>query len=368
MRKKIGKIALLEANTIASGATGNNAGMLSVDRACDYARWCDTPERRTMAKTTMQMSEHTQNLIRDIIDEHDIRCDYNVSGCAWVPTDEEGEKIAQRSLAALQDDGFSVLPLGEDTLKALYPHAHNLRPGYYFPHHGELHSARYVRGLAEVVEREGGTIWENSPVKGLYPHKKGGRLQTAHGTLDCGEVVLASNAYLAKLLPSVTSIMKTYRGQIIGTVAPRETLMRMPMCSETAGRRPIYYGRPLPGGRIIFGGGRGEAQANEEAHAFDRDAMEPVQEAIASYLRTYFPKISQLPITHYWSGTMAEPKDSMPLIGPSGISPHTTFIVGMCGNGMGAWGTASAELGADCIANDEKKAPNPLFDPKRFGL
>jgi len=257
MRKKIGKIALLEANTIASGATGNNAGMLSVDRACDYGRWCDTPERRNIAKTTLQISERTQRLIRDIITEHDIRCDYKISGCAWVPTDDAGEQAASHSLTAMQEDGFSVLPLTQDTLKALYPHARDLYPGYYFPNHGELHSARYVRGLAEVVEREGETIWEQSPVHAFHPHNNGMRLQTAQGTIDCGEVVLACNAYLSKLLPSVASIMRTYRGQIIGMIAPQESLMRMPLCSETAGKRPIYYGRSLPNGKIIFGGGRG---------------------------------------------------------------------------------------------------------------
>lgn len=367
-RKKIGRIALLEANTIASGATGNNAGMLSVDRGCDYGRWCDSPQRRAIAKTTLEISERTQRLIRDIIAEHRIPCDYRQSGCAWVPTDEEGEVVARLSLLSMQQDGFTVRELTQDDLKELYPHARGLHAGYTFPNHGELHSAQYVRGLANVAEKEGVTIWEHSPVHTFHPHANGVHLQSTNGMLDCGDAVLACNAYLAKLLPSIISIMKTYRGQMIATIAPQEQLMHMPLCSETKGKRPIYYGRPLPSGPIIFGGGRGEVWEHEEQHALDMDAMEPVQGAIASYLRRYFPKIAELPITHRWGGAMAETKDTMPLIGPLSEYPHTTVVAGMSGNGMGAWGTASAEFYAECMAHGGHEAPHPLFDPKRFGL
>lgn len=366
-------MVLLEGQDVASGATGRNAGFLSSEIATEYERWCGDEEERGIARRILAIGQRNRELVRAIIAAHGIACAHEQKGIVWGALDEEGLTAAERSHRALQEDAYPVEWLTDRDMGELYPHAQGLLGGSLFPDHSTLHSGQYVRGLASVAEELGVTIHECSPVQSFDTTDDGVHLHTPRGRLDCSSVVLACNAYLPLLLPHVSSVLQAHRAQMIATVATPLPLLPIPfqgaLSSDGSNAEgiPSYYGRALPDGRIIFGGGRAEAPETERLHALDDRAIACVQRAIGVFLGKYFPEIARLSVTHRWGGPMALTPDGRPLVGALPGAPNTYIAAGMNGNGMGAYGTISAKMVADLLLRmPEKDHPYDLFDPRRF--
>lgn len=372
-RDSSARVVLLEGQDIASGATGRNAGFLSSEIAAEYERWCADAQQRKIARRILHIGQRNRELVRDIITSHRIECAHEQKGIVWGALDEEGLRVAERSYRALQEDGYPTEWLTDTDIQKLYPHARGLLGGYLLPDHSTLHSGQYVRGLASVAEELGATIYEGSLVQSFDATNDGVRLDTPDGRLDCSSVVLACNAYLPLLLPNVSSVIRAHRAQMIATTASPLPLLPIPFQGAVSSSSvqvegiPSYYGRALPDGRIIFGGGRAEAPETERVHALDSTTIERVQEAIGVFLGKYFPEIARLPVTHRWGGPMALTPDKRPLVGAFPGTPHTFIAAGMNGNGMGAYGTISAKMVADLLLQmPEKDHPYDLFDPGRL--
>lgn len=369
------RVFLLEGQDIASGATGRNAGFLSSEIATEYERWGTEKNQRDMARRILGIGQQNRALVRDLIACHDIPCAHEQKGIVFGVLDEDGLKAAERSHRALQEDGCPTEWLTDTDIGKLYPHARGLYGGYLLSDHGTLHPGRYVWGLADVAERLGATIYERSPVRSLDSTEDGVSLHTPDGQLECSSVVLACNAYLPLLMPKVSSVIRAHRAQMIATVASPLSLLPIPFqgtvssSSPTVEGIPSYYGRPLPDGRIIFGGGRAEAPETERVHALDSTMIEYVQQAIENFLGKHFPEIARLRVTHRWGGPMALTPDKRPLVGLLPGSKHTYIAAGMNGNGMGAYGTIAAKMVADLITQTpNEQNPYELFHPERFAV
>lgn len=374
-RSGMQRVLLLEAQDIASGATGRNAGFLSSEIAAEYERWCTDEERRSIARKILSIGRQNRALVRGLMRSHGISCEHEQKGIVWGALDEEGLRAAGRSHRALKEDGYPVQWLTDTDIGKLYPHTQGLHGGYLLPDHSTFHSGLYVRGLASVAEELGATIHEHSPVRSLQSAERGVTLRTPDGTVDCASVVLACNAYLPLLLPNVSSVIRAHRAQMIATVASSLPLLPIPFQGAVSSSSPpvegipSYYGRSLPDGRIIFGGGRAEAPETERIHALDCTMIEQVQQAIGSFLAKHFPEIARLPVTHRWGGPMALTPDKKPLVGALPDSKHMYIAAGMNGNGMGAYGTIAARMAADLILQTpDEQNPYDLFTPERFAV
>lgn len=373
VRNGMQSVFLLEGQDIASGATGRNAGFLSSEIATEYERWCTGEEQRGIVRRILSIGQQNRALVRGLIISHDISCEHEQRGIVWGALDEEGLGAAKRSHRALVEDKYPVQWLTDTEIEKLYPHARGLLGGYLLPDHSTFNSGQYVRGLASVTEESGVKIYEHSPVRSLDVTGDGVSLSTPHGRLACSSVVLACNAYLPLLIPHVASVIRAHRAQMIATVASPLPLLPIPFQGAVSSSSlpvegiPSYYGRSLPDGRIIFGGGRAEAPETERVHALDCTMIEQVQQAIENFLGKHFPEIASLPVTHRWGGPMALTPDKRPLVGTLPGSKHLYVAAGMNGNGMGAYGTISAKMVAGLITEKlDVENPYDLFDPKRF--
>jgi glycine/D-amino acid oxidase-like deaminating enzyme len=80
---------------------------------------------------------------------------------------------------------------------------------WYCPQYGRVHPARLARGLARTVERLGGKIYEETEV-GEIVSGKAPALRTARGDVRAKTVVLAGEAYLARLGRMRRSVLPVY--------------------------------------------------------------------------------------------------------------------------------------------------------------
>ena len=179
--------------------------------------------------------------------------------------------------------------------------------GAFNPHCARIQPAKLVRGLAEVVERLGVTIYEQSPVTAIAP----GRAETPHGVLRAPVILRATEGFTARMpglrrrwLPMNSAMIATERlpqgvWDNIGWVG-RETLGDL--------AHGFFYAQRTADGRIALGG---RAVPYRYASGIDRDGAvgQDTIDYLTGVLRTVLPQTRGVPIAHGWCGVLAVPRD-----------------------------------------------------------
>jgi glycine/D-amino acid oxidase-like deaminating enzyme len=178
-----------------------------------------------------------------------------------------------------------------------------------------LHPGRLVRGLARVVERRGVTIYERSPVlrvdAGPAPS-----LVTGRGRLRAQTVVLAGEAYVARLKPFRRRLLPLY--SLIVLTEPLSDAQweaigwRHRECVSSSALTVDYLNR-TPDGRILFGS-RGEPYhlGSRIDDRYDRHSH--THAAIRRLVAEWFPALAGIRFTHSWGGPVGMPRDWMPAV------------------------------------------------------
>ena len=181
--------------------------------------------------------------------------------------------------------------------------------GLYTPHCARVHPARLVRGLADAVERQGATIYEQSRVVDLAP----GTVGTAGGRVRAERVVHRDRGLHARDSPAASAHVAPVYSLMIATEplparvwdeigwAGRETL--------ADGRHLIIYAQRTADDRIAFGG-RGAPYhfGSRIRDDFDRD-RDGVRRPARRCSPSSSPRSAGARITHEWGGPLGVPRD-----------------------------------------------------------
>ena len=220
---------------------------------------------------------------------------------------------------------------------------------WYCPQYGRVHPARLARGLARAVERLGGRIHEETEVTDVVPGRRP-VLRTPRGDARARAIVLAGEAYLARLRGLRRSVLPVYSlivlTEPLGEGAWAEIGWRGRECLASF-RVSIDYLTRTEDGRILFGGrGAPYRFASAIADAYDRD--QKTHEMLRRLTRDWFPCLKNARFTHAWGGPLGMPRDWMPSVSydrGSGIASAR----GYTGHGVGASNLAGRAL-ADLLA------------------
>lgn len=344
------EVCLLEADEIASGASGRNGGFFLAGVAPMYDRarklWGRERAMRLYALTRSAQDEMlaTSKTIRRT------RGLFRLTGLLRLAVDA-GEADAVRSHhAALREDGFP----GELVAEADLPPALRRpgRIGLLTPHDGGMHPARWVRALSTLAERHGARLYEGTPVT-APPRADGAGVAviTAAGTVRADRVVIACDGGLAALLPAAAHV-RARRLNMLAT-APAPEVLPAPVYA----RDGHEYAQQLPGGRITLGGFSdldGDESWTDRADPSDR-----VQARLDTFLREELGV--DVRVTHRWAGVVGYATDPVPTVGAADPSGR---IIGMGGyNGTGvvqSW--VAARITAELIC-DGASADAALYAP-----
>jgi glycine/D-amino acid oxidase-like deaminating enzyme len=210
------------------------------------------------------------------------------------------------------------------------------------PHDGSLVPARWVRRLARHAAEAGADIRERTPV--------------AVDELDAEAIVVAGDGFTASLLPELRNLVVPTRGQVLVTEPLAERLYERPHYA----RRGYDYWQQLPDGRVVIGGQRDVALAEEETDV--EDVTELVQgrlEDLIEQLLGYRATVAQR-----WAGIWGTTPDLMPLVGPVPGRENVWVAGGYSGHGN-VPGFACGDLVARALLGDQPLELE-LFDPARF--
>ena len=179
--------------------------------------------------------------------------------------------------------------------------------GAFNPHCARIQPAKLARGLADVVQRSGVTLYEQTAVTRIEP----GRAVTACGTVRAPVILRATEGFTARM-PGLRRRWLPMNSAMIAT----EPLPQQVWDSigwqgcETLGdlAHGFFYAQRTADGRIAIGG---RAVPYRYGSRIDRDGAvgSDTIDYLTGVLNDALPQTRGVPIAHGWCGVLAVPRD-----------------------------------------------------------
>ena len=335
----------LERGFVSVGASGRNAGFVLQGTAERYSRAIGVMGRER-ARRVHGWSRDNHLAMAETVKRFGIDCGYQRRGSLQLACAPEEEAELLESAARLAEDGFAADVWAGADLPACYREA-GFHVGVHLPDDGELHPARFVRGLAKAAVAAGAVLHEGTTITSMDAQGAGDvTIHTSSaagtGTVRASLVVVCTNAYAGEILPFFADKVDPVRGQMLAT-APVPPLFGCPVYADHG----YDYWRQDEAGRVVLGGWRNLDPASEVGTA--EVLHDGIQTRMVEFLHR-FPALREAPITHRWSGTMGFSRDGLPICGAVPGAPGVMAAVGFTGHGFGfafLAGQAMAQLVID---------------------
>ncbi len=236
-------VVLLEARTVASGASGRNGGFLLAGGApfhVDAREGWGAEAARGLYARTVEVQEELYGLAAAIGAGAALR---RVGSLRLAVSEAEAEHV-RAHVESLRQDGFDAELVERDALEP--PLMRIGHAGCLVRHDGALQPARWIRALAADAERKGVRIFEHTPAQ---PDR--GECTTATGaTVEAKAVVVAADGALPKLVPQAARTVRARRLHMVAT----EPLAERVVSTLVYARYGYEYLQQTPEGRIALGG------------------------------------------------------------------------------------------------------------------
>jgi glycine/D-amino acid oxidase-like deaminating enzyme len=343
------RIAVLEKSVCGFGASGRNGGWASAlyplsDDAvvARYGRDAFNQLRLDLQGAVRSLGESAK---ADGIDAHFVQ-----GGTMTFARSDVQAKRLRESVTAANENGY-----GPDDLTWLEPDAARERGtlsashgATYSPHCARIHPARLVRGLAEVNERLGVAIFENTTVARIVAGHGDtlAEVITPHASIHARFVIRATEGFTTTLPGERRSVAPIYSLMIATEPQSRS------FWDETGfggyetfadDRHLIIYGQRTNDDRVAFGG-RGAPYHFGSTVEPRFDANSKVFKVLESTLHELFPTLEG-DITHRWGGPLAMPRD----LSPSVLVDYTTGLASA--GGYTGDGVVMSYVAANCLAD-----------------
>jgi gamma-glutamylputrescine oxidase len=326
-------VRLHEAGEIASGASGRNGGfaLRGATVAYDVAREQLGAER---ARTLMMLTEQAQSRLEQLAGDA-----FRHVGSLRLAIDQAERDELRREHDALRADGFAV-----EWLDELEPPLDELYAGAILhPHDGALQPARWVRRLARRAAESGADMREHSPI--------------TVDEVEADVVVVCGDGFTTELLPELGDRVRPTRGQVLVT----EPLPTLRYDRPHYARHGWDYWQQLPDGRLVIGGQRDAALAEESTE------VDAVTDIVQSHLEALVERLAgaRPRVEGRWSGKWGTTSDLRPLVGRVPGRDGVWIAGGYSGHGN-VLGLACGDLVARAILGSPASELE-LFDPARLG-
>ena len=202
---------------------------------------------------------------------------------------------------------------------------------------GAFDPRKFLAGLAEVVQRADGQIFEHAPVTDMArePHGRV-RLTVAGQAVYAERVVFATNAFCLSLL----GLHDRAEGVHTVAVATEPLADAVFEAIGWATRTPFYtldlpylWGRATADGRAVIGGGTTGRGAVEQARA-DAPAAVQLFDSLQRRIRNLHPALRDVRVTHRWMGPICGTSDNMPIITSYDDDGRVLIATGYRGHGV----------------------------------
>lgn len=343
------KVILIDAFTLGAGETGRTtAHFFPPDEW--YAALEDSfgNDRATLIANSFAAAIDT---VESIIEKEQIECAFTrLDGYLYAPSSSRFEDI-EKEFEAARRAGVAV-----EKLEQIPDIPFATGPCIKFSNQAQCHPLNYLKGLAQAVVRNGGTIYCNTRALKIEDHDTYQVVSTHQGKINAQAVVVATNTPFNDKVVIHTK-QAAYRTYVIGVRIPKGSVP--PVLMWDTGD-PYYYVRLELSNHsrdydVLIVGGK-DHKVGQDSHPEHR------YEEIEQWLRERFPMAQS--VEYRWSGEVMEPADGPAFLGRNPLDNDNVFVItGDSGNGM-----THCTLGGIIVTDLIMGRDNPwtsLYDPGR---
>ena len=306
-------ILVIEREICGFGASGRNGGWAVGELAAGF----DAYARRSNPQSARRLMDHVHGSVDEIgrvVAAEAVDCGFVKGG---VIRFARSRAQAGRQAAEIEDNRANGI--GEHIIRLLEPdevrrfaRPTGLHGGIFYSPCAALDPARLVRGLADVVERRGVRIVEQTGAVSV----RSGSVTTTHGQVDAPVVIRATEAYTRDLPGERRTLVPLYSLMIATEPLDAATLAEIGLDTRPTfadDRYAVIYGQRTADHRIAFGGRAiPYLYGSRIDPATERDRRS--HDLIRRVLVDMFPVLDGVAITHRWGGVLAAPRNWVPAV------------------------------------------------------
>lgn len=336
-------VVLIEAARVGTGVTGNTTGKVTSLHRLAYTEIA-AAHGLDAARLYGEANEAAIAHIAATVQAEGIDCGFRrVANYTWAGGED--------ALARVRGEADLARELG---LPASYttevPLPFPARGAIRFDRQAQLHAVRYLQGLARALDGDRGTVFEQSPVRGIRDGMPA-LVETSGGRIRARDVVVATNLPIGDH-GRFAELCRLHRSYIVAcpatglsgdaTFISADEPMRSLLTARVDGTDYVLVGgegHPVPGG-----GASGERFRRLAAYAMELlGAGEPAYE---------------------WSTQDCMPSDGLPFAGPIFPGAQHVHVI----TGLRKWGLTNGTAAAMVVADAVSGLRSPwagLFDSSR---
>jgi glycine/D-amino acid oxidase-like deaminating enzyme len=326
------RVALLESEVVGFGASGRNGGfnmtLFGMTLAITAFRF-----GKARAREAHHYMERAVDLVRDLVRDLQLDCDYEHNGFLRVATSEPYKARILHEVELAGKLGLSGIEWIEKEALEREVRSRQYLGAWWEPRCGILNPAKLAWAWRDKVAAAGVQVLERTPVGEIA--REGARvlLRTPGGTVRADKLVLATNAWShlfapikRKQVPVWTHIVLT---EPLREEHVREIGWRRRQGIEDA-RDLVHYYRLTADHRLLMGGrdvslARGDSMEN--------DVNEETFAGLRRDVVDLFPSLRDVKFTHQWGGPVSVPIDMAPALGYAG-DKNVVYSLGCVGHGV----------------------------------
>lgn len=338
-------VALLEARKIGWGASGRNGGQLIRGVGHDVEQF-EAVVGKDGVRQFKLMGLEAVEIVRSRIEQFRIDCDLTWGYCDLANKPAHMDGFAEDK-AELESLGYrhELRMVPQERIHEVVG-SDNYHGAMIDMGSGHLHPLNLALGEAAAAQSLGVQLFEESPVTRI-DYGSEVRVHTANGQVRAKYLVLACNAYINGLNPTLSGKVLPAGSYIIATeqLSEEQALQLIPQNMALCDQRvTVDYYRLSADRRLLFGGA---------CHYSGRDPAD-----IAGYMKPkmlkVFPQLADVRIDYQWGGMIGIGANRLPQIGRLKDQPNVFHAQAYAGHGVNATHLAGKLL-AEAIAGQESR-------------
>lgn len=295
-------IVLIEAKSIANGASGRPAAIMSTS----VMHGIDNTERMFPGEVAELERLGGENMdgFKQTLEKHDIDCDIEWTGEMKVSIGDEGLADVDEEFELYEKYGHDAVKLDKSQTQSEIKSPVFHGAVWSRKRSGTVHPGKLVCGLKRVAIELGVRIFEYTPhLDNTY---QSGRVtvRTPHGTVTAKKVFLATNAWAAGH-KRIRSRVSAIRDRIVVTEPLTPEQLESIGWQNRQGiydtRTQLNYMRLTKDNRILFGGRLDYFFGNNTDPSYDK-TPEPFIRLVQAFYRTFPQLQNEIKFSHAWSG------------------------------------------------------------------
>ncbi|MBR7824882.1 FAD-dependent oxidoreductase [Actinospica sp. MGRD01-02] len=341
------RVIVLESEYAGFGASGRNGGWCSALFPSSLSKVAKVAGSRDAAIALQRTLNETVDEVGAVTKAEGIDCHYAKGGTIILARTPVQLERAQEEIAEFREYGFGEedhrLLTAEEAKAELA--ATDVLGATYTPHCAAIQPALLARGLADVVERMGVQIYEQTPATSIW----NGEARTPHGNVRAETVVRATEGYTKTISGFKRAIAPVYSLMLATeplTDAQWDEIGLKGRQTFSDGRHLIIYGQRTADGRFAFGG-RGAPYHYGSSIKPEYDSHPRVHTELKRVLDEMFPVLRDVQVSRTWGGALGVPRDWFASVGYDRAA-KLAWAGGYVGDGVGAANLAGRTL-ADLI-------------------